>query len=419
MHSTHRVSLFYFPGGTYLTFWTNLWSSLGFGASKRTAGIQLSSPGSGRLTSRSVNADTALQLSAVFACIRLLAETIAGLPLNFYQAQAGGALKRIFEHPLQQLLSKKPNRYQTNVEFFETLVYQLALHGNSYHRIDRNQSGEIISLMPYMTPQVVLKLDDRGDITYQYQTGTGVGVFSEETIWHNKLFGNGVIGLSPLDYARNSIGVAISGEDRVNKMANNNFKPSGILMLDKVLKPEQREQIRKEFANLAEGGDDSLRVLEAGMQYSQISMNPKDVQLLETRRFQIEDIARFFGTPSVLINDTSATTVWGSGIEQIIGGFYKLGLRPYMERIEARVSNHLLPLKERGKIIPAFDLDMLLRGDVKTRYESYKTGISSGIITPNECRLEEGLDTKPGGDQLLVQQQLVPLDKSKGGTKNE
>lgn len=401
-----------------MSLWSNFLSAIGWGASRRQPGIQVYEPATGRLTERSVTPDTALQISSVFACVRLLAETIAGLQLNFYEVVAGGALKQTVEYPLYQILSKKPNRYQTNVEFFETLIYQKALHGNSFHRIDRNTEGEVISLMPYMTPQVDTVLDNNGDITYRYRPGTaGIGIFAEESIWHNRLFGNGVIGLSPLDYARNSIGVQISAEDRVNTMANNNFKQSGVLMIDKVLKPEQRKQIRENFKDLTEGGEDSLKILEAGATYQPISLSARDVQFLETRRFQTEDIARFFNVPSVLINDTSATTVWGSGIEQIITGFYKFGLRPYLERLEASILNRLIKIDDRRRIVPIFDFDQLLRGDEKKRFEGYKTAISSGVKTINECRKQEDLAPVVGGDKLRIMQQLVPIDDKKGGSQ--
>jgi HK97 family phage portal protein len=220
-----------------------------------------------------------------------------------------------------------------------------------------------------------------------------------------------------LDNARNSIGVAISAEDRVAKQANNGFKPTGVLAIDKVLKKEQRDAIRKNFSDLADGGDDVLRILEAGMTYTPISMNPRDVQLLETRKFQTEDIARFFGVPSVLINDTSASTVWGSGISEIIRGWYKLGLRPYLERIECATSVKLLDLKERDIIVPEFDFDMLLRGSEKERYEGYKVAISSGVMSPNEARRYEGLSPDKSGDKLFIDRQLVFLEN--GGLGNE
>lgn len=387
------------------------------GASSRTKGIQVLDPISGRMTTRTVNAETALQLSAVFACVRLIAETIAGLPLNFYEVQAGGAKKLITQHPLQNLLMYKPNRYQTKVEFFETLIFQLALHGNSYHL--KTLSGkDIVSLMPIMTPQVQTEIIANGDVIHRYSDGTNISVYSEKSIWHNKLFGNGVIGISPLGCARNSLGIAMSAEDRVNKMANSGFRPAGVLTIDKVLSPEQRKAIREQFKDLADGGNDSLRVLEAGLAYQQISMNPKDVQLLESRKFQTEDIARFFGVPSVLINDTSASTVWGSGVSEIIRGFYKLGLSSYLGRIESSIVINLLDISERRNILPEFDFEVLMKGDEKTRFEAYQTSIRSGVKTPNECRREEGLPPDQDGNRLFIDGQLVFLkDGGKGNVK--
>lgn len=394
---------------------SGIWSYFGFGTSKRIHGVQSPLPGGGRLTTRSITPDTAMQLSAVFACVRVLSETIASLPLKFYEVRAGGSLKLIKTHPLQKLLTSKPNRYQTNIEFFETLVFQLALHGNSYHRIDRNGAGEIISLTPYMTPQTQTILDRNGDILYKYQDDQGIAAIAPENMWHNKLFGNGVIGMSPLDYARNSLGIAISADDRMSKIANGGFKPSAVLMIDKILKPEQRKTIRDNFSDLVDGGDDALRILEAGMQYQQVSMNPKDVQFLESRRFQLEDIARFFAVPSVIINDTSATTVWGSGIQQIMAGFYKLGLRPYIEKLEASISIWLLKVGERRRIIPSFDLDILLRGDEETRYKTYEKAVKWHIKTPNECRRSEGMEEIAGGDDFPI----VKSNESNNGGDDE
>jgi HK97 family phage portal protein len=268
-----------------------------------------------------------------------------------------------------------------------------------------------------MTAQVNVVLQDDGSVTYEYTTTKGVAVFAEESIWHLKLFGNGVIGLSPLDHARNSLGIAISAEDRVNVLANSGFKPAGVLMIDKILKKEQRDQIREAFKDLADGGDDTLRVLEAGMTYQQVSMNPKDVQLLESRKFQTEDIARFFGVPSVLINDTSGSTVWGSGISEIIRGFYKLGLRPYLERIECSLSVRLIDIKDRTTIMPEWDFDMLLRGAEKERYEGYNVAVRSGVMTPNECRKQEGLSPSKDGNKLYIDRQLIFIEN--GGLQNE
>ena len=384
------------------------------GAAGRVAGYQSGSPNTGSLTTKTITTESAMQVSAVFACVRLIAETVAGLPIHLYELsqQADGSARRKLaaDHPLAKLLAHKPNRYQTRIEFFETLVMQLALHGNAYC-LKQSIRSRLVGLLPLMSAQVQTKLMPGGNVVHEYHSGKDVVVYSEESIWHIKLFGNGIIGLSPMGHAKNSLGIAISAEERVSKMANNGFKPSGVLMIDKVLTKPQREAIRANFADLSEGGEDTLRVLEAGMTYQQVSMNPKDVQFMESRRFQMEDIARFFGVPSVMINDTKATTAWGSGIEQIVQGFYKLTIRPYLERIELSGLVHLMTPDARTRYELAFDFDALLRGDMKTRYETYREAVLNGLKTVNECRAIEGDGPVKGGEKAYMQGQMTPLER--------
>ena len=218
-----------------------------------------------------------------------------------------------------------------------------------------------------------------------------------------------IVGLSPLGYAAQSIGTAISLNERVAIMAKNGGKASGILTIDQLLKPEQRTQIQNTL-NKQAASQDRLFVLEAGMTYQQTSLSPSDMQLLENRRFQIEDIARFMGVPSVLINDTSGSTTWGSGIGQIVQGFEKLNLRPYAERIEASIKRSLMPISDWETIEIEFDFDALLRGDKKTRADALSVEINSGQTTPNEARRQEGKKQQEGGDVLLVNSALVPVD---------
>jgi HK97 family phage portal protein len=388
------------------------YSSLLFGfgiAGRREAGVQQANAGSYNISNVTVNEDSALKLSAVWACVRLIAETIGGLPINAYKVLPDGTRILDNEHQLAQLFKNKPNRYQNRVEFFETMTMQLCLHGNAYAHIQRGTGGKVVSLLPLMAEQMEVNLLTDGSLVYRYNAGADLAVYAPESIWHLKLMSNGIVGLSPLSYARNSVGIGIASEDRVKALASNGFKPTGVLTIDKLLKPEQREQIRNQFADLASGSSDPLRVLEAGMAYQQISMNPKDVQLLETRKFQIEDIARFFGVPSVLINDTSASTTWGSGIEQIVQGFYKLGLRPYLERYEASIHNSLLSASDRRNYEFEFDFGALLRGDELTRFQSYKEAINAGFKTINECRQTEGLYPIEGGDRAYLQAQMTPI----------
>lgn len=394
-----------------MAFWKKLGVFLG-GAGTRSVGIQSGSPNSFSSASAvPVTVDTALQISATWACVKLIAECVGSLPIKIYDVDAKGVRTLNTTHPLAGLFAGKVNRWQTRQEFFETLTYQLTLMGNNYSVIQRNSKKEIIALVPLMSEQMEVVLQGDGSVQYRYTDGTHMNVYAQETIWHNKIFGNGIIGLSPLSYARNSLGIAQAAETSVTKIYKNGGKPSGVLTIDKVLTDLQRAAIKQNFAQLAEGNDDRLFVLEAGMKYQQVSLSPQDVELLSTRKFQTEDIARFFGVPSVLINDTSTSTAWGSGIQQIVQGFYKLGLRPYLERYEASIKAWLLTPEERVKMDIEFDFEALLRADRAERMKSGKEGVQGGLLTPNEWRKEEGLEPKEGGDSLLVQQQMVALEK--------
>ncbi len=391
-----------------MSFWQSAFSLFGITGPVRREGTQHATPFVyGASPAKPVTFDTAMQVSAFWACVRLIAETVAGLPLVMYRVQ-NGQRQVDTNHPLWLTLSLKPNRYQTRVEFFETVLLNLCTSGNAYCRIER--TGALISsLTPLMSAQVETKLLSDGSVVHCYHREAGVEVLSSDSVWHIKLFGNGVIGLSPMAYARQSLGIAQAAEDRVSEIFRNGLKPAGVLMLEKSLTQKQREEIRLNFKGLAEGNDQSLILLEAGAKYQQVALTPQDVELMATRRFQLEDVARFMGVPSVLINDTAGSTVWGSGIGQLIEGWYKLGLRPFLERIECSALVHLMPISEQRQYELEFDFDALLRADSVRRLESLAKAVTSTIITPNEARAMEGRAGKEGGDELLAQTNLMPL----------
>jgi HK97 family phage portal protein len=374
------------------------------------------------MTTKTVNDDTALQISSAFACIRRTAETMASLPIQFFSIKRNSSgrivdKQVITEHPLYRLLRWKPNRYQTRSEFFETLYYQLTFRGNAYSLIERDSGKQIISLLPLMTSQVETILNSDGSVIHKYYASGKVYEYSADNIWHLKLFGNGIIGLSPLDQARNSLGISLGAEESVNRMSNSGFKQIGYLSIDKILNKDQRKQIKENYNDITSGRDEALKVLEAGMKFTPNSMLPKDIQLLESRKFQLEDICRFFDVPPVLIHDMSSSTVWGSGIIEIVRGWYKLGLSPYRTRMKDSIQAQLLDISERETVEPDFDIDELLRGGEKERYEGYQVAIRSGVMTPNECRSQEGLPPDPAGNKLFIDQQLIYLEN--GGRQNE
>lgn len=379
-----------------------LWQGL-----TRRHGVQSGNPGSYPSESAApVTFDTAMSLSAVWAACRLRAETVASLPLVFYEDDGVTPTTR---GPLPELFAGKVNRYQTKVEFFETFMLNRIMHGNAY-ALKQRVGGRLVGLLPLMSAQVETKLLEDGSVVHAYHHDRGVTVYSSESIWHSKTFGNGIVGMSPLGYARNSIGVALAAENRVGRIYRNGGKPTGVLTIDRTLKKEQREQIRQEFRDLQMGNEDTLMVLEADLKFQEISMSPSDIQLLESRRFQIEDLARFLGVPSVLINDTSATTVWGSGIAQIIMGWYKLNLRPDLESLEASMEAHLREPGDRTRV--EFNMDELLRPDLDTRMTAKQKAINAGIMTPNEARADEGFGPLPGGDSLLINGNMIPVSEA-------
>lgn len=382
------------------------------GGDSRGKGMQNAGPGRYDTPSAvNVTAETAMQLSVVFACVRLITESIGSLPINFYKKADNGVLTPFPDHHLARLFRGKPNKWQTRQEFIETLTYQYVLCGNNYAVKQFNNRGEIINLIPLMTPQMEVHLDDVGDVQYRYQEDMGTRVYSHKTIWHNKLFGNAIVGKSPLAHARNSVGIGQAAERATTKIYKNGGKPSGILMIDKTLNPGQREKIKDNFSELSEGNNDRLFVLEADMKYEKVSLSPSDIELLDSRRFQIEDICRFFGVPAILVNDSNASTAWGSGIEQIIQGFYKFGLRPYLERYEASMICNLLSPSERDTMEIEFDFNALLQPNRGDRIKTGKEAVTGALITPNEFRRSEGLPDVPGGDKIYMQQQMVPVDQ--------
>jgi HK97 family phage portal protein len=353
--------------------------------------------------------DVAMTQSAFWASVRLLTETVSAMPLVCYEKKSNDTIQNVkTDYPLWELLNYEPNRYQTRTEFFEQVMLNLVTWGNAY--IIKQQVGtRITGLTVYPSEQVKMSLLHDGSITYEYVTPNGdIKVFAEKSVWHIKLFGNGLVGMSPLAYAGNALGISKNLGDRQSRLAANGGKVNGVLTVDSALTDMQRKAVKANFAGLSEGNADELFVLEAGFKYQQTGLSPTDQQLLESRRFSVEDIARFMGVPSVLINDTASSTTWGSGIEQINMGFYKLNLKPYLERIESSIKRHLIPRKDWQSIDIEFDFDSLLRADSLTRADTYSKAVNSGQMTPNEVRALEGRPPKTGGDEIYLNGSLVP-----------
>lgn len=369
--------------------------------------------------SGNIGPDGALQISTVWACIDRRATTIASLPFFAYE-QVDGQKTLARNSRLYSLLHESPNSRMTPLEFWRAMVMNHDLRGNAYARIDRDNGGEAIAMWPMPADQVTATVLSDGSMVYAYQIGSDVAVFDESNVLHLKNLGNGTTGMAKLEFMRATTDEAAKAQGAASKIFGNGGKPTGTLMVDKVLNPEQRKALLASFAGMAEGNTSRLYLLEANMKYEQLSMTPEDQQLLATRQFAVSEICRWFDVPPVLVHHNDTTT-WGSGIEQIVDGWYKLAIRPALVSIEQAVRKRVMTPRQRATMAVEFNFDALLRGSPAQRAEMYAKGAQNGWLTRAEIRQLEGWPYVPGTDTLTAQSNLMPLDKlgtvtASGGT---
>ena len=389
-----------------MAFWTRVYTW--FAASDRR-GLQSGAPGSSLVDgARAIGPDGAMQISTVWGCVWLLANCIASLPLFVYRDLGNGQRDLARDDQLYKLLHSAPNARMTPVEFWTAMLLNLLLRGNAYARIERGTDGRAYALVPMAADQVQMEWLDNGTVVYRYTLGADVAILAEDSVLHIKEIGNGLIGLSRLDHMRASVSEAANAQTAASTMFANGGKPTGVLMVDKVLKDDQREAIRRSFGEIATSTTSRLFVLEASMKYQQVNLSPADQQILETRRFGVEEICRWFGVPAVLLNHANVTT-WGSGVEQLLEGFYKLTVRPMLVRIEQNITRRVLTPAERVRFTVEFSFDALLRASAKDRYELGAQGVQNGLITRNEFRQLENLPPIAGGDEITAQTNLAPV----------
>lgn len=354
-----------------------------------------------------IGTDGALQIGTVWACIDRRASTIASLPFFAYE-QKNGQKTLARDSQLYSILHESPNSRMTPFEFWRAMMMNHDLRGNAYARLDRDAKGEVFAMWPMPADQVEVKVLDNGSMVYLYQIGNDIAVLDETSVLHLKNLGNGTVGLAKLDFMRPSTDEAAKAQAAASKIFANGGKPTGTLMIDRVLNTEQRTALQKSFAEMGEGNTSRLYILEANMKYEQLSMSPLDQQLLETRQFSIEEICRWYDVPPVMVHHSNVTA-WGSGIEQIVDGFYKLTVRPALVSIEQAVRKRVLTPRQRAFMSAEFALDALLRGSPTQRAELYAKNVQNGIMTRNECRQLENLPPMPKADDLTAQSNLIPL----------
>lgn len=388
----------------------------------RTVGSSYSFYMGGSSAGKNVNERSAMQMTAVYSCVRILAEAVAGLPLHLYRYKEDGGKERAVDNNLYHLLHDEPNKEMSSFIFRETLMTHLLLWGNAYAQIIRNGKGEVVALYPLMPNKMQVDRDDNGELYYIYtrssdeaKTMEGVTVYLRpRDVLHIPGLGfDGLVGYSPIAMAKNAIGLAIATEEYGAKFFANGAAPSGVLEHPGTIKDPSRlrENWNSTFGGSANSG--KVAVLEEGMKYTPISISPEQAQFLETRKFQIDEIARIFRVPPHMVGDLEKSSF--SNIEQQSLEFVKYTLDPWVIRWEQSLSRSLLNEDEKRKYFFKFNLEGLLRGDYESRMSGYATARQNGWMSANDIRELENLDKIPaedGGDLYLINGNMLPLNKA-------
>lgn len=366
----------------------------------------------GTTSGKAVNERTAMQTSAVYACVRILAESVAGLPLHVYERTANGSKSTKPSHPLYRLLHDEPNREMTSFVFRETLMSHLLLWGNAYAQIIRDGRGFPITLYPLLPDRMAVDRNESGELVYTYQSDKGQVKLRRENILHIPGLGfDGLIGYSPIAMAKNAVGLALATEDYGAAFFANGANPGGVLEHPGVIKPEQADRLRESWQSQFGGANaHKVAVLEEGLKFHQMSIPPEQAQFLETRKFQINEIARIFRVPPHMVGDLEKSSF--SNIEQQSLEFVKYTLDPWVVRWEQSLQQALILPSEKATIFIKFNLDGLLRGDYQSRMQGYSTGIQNGFMSVNDVRGLEDMNlltAEEGGDLHFVNGNMVKL----------
>ena len=371
---------------------------------------------------KSVTERSAMQMTAVYACVRILSEAVAGLPLHFYRYKEDGSKEKAIDSNLYHLLHDEPNPEMSSFVFRETLMTHLLLWGNAYAQIIRNGKGEIIALYPLMPNKMSVDRDENGKLYYTYtrsdcepntMNGSSVVLEPKDVLHIPGLGFDGLVGYSPIAMAKNAIGLAIATEEFGSKFFANGAAPSGVLEHPGTIKDPTRvrEAWQSQFGGSGNSG--KVAVLEEGMKYTPISISPEQAQFLETRKFQINEIARIFRVPPHMVGDLEKSSF--SNIEQQSLEFVKYTLDPWVVRWEQSLSRSLLSEDEKKRYFFKFNLEGLLRGDYQSRMNGYAIARQNGWMSANDIRELEDLDKlspEQGGDLYLVNGNMLPLEKA-------
>jgi len=343
----------------------------------------------------SVNQTSALKFSALYACVRLLSESVASLPLHTYQRTENGK-ERLREHPISRMMAASPNKQMSSYSFREVLMGHVLTWGNAYAEIVRDSQGMAIELLPITPDRVRVDVDSEGTIRYIIDEQI---TLERDQVFHLAGLGfDGVIGYSPVKLAANCIGLGLAAEQFGATFFSNGARLGGILQHPAKLSQEAADRLRESWSNTYGSSNNvgKTAILEEGMSYAQLGIPPDDAQFLQTREFQVKEIARWYGIPPHLVGSMDAATFGNIEHQQI--EYVTHTLRPWLVRWEQELQRKVYM---DDNIFPQFIVDGLLRGDTKTRYDSYKTARESGWLSVNEIRELENLNPIDGGDQYI------------------
>ena len=385
----------------------------------RTAGSAYTFYMGGSSAGKMVTERSAMQMTAVYSCVRILAEAIAGLPLHLYRYKQDGGKEKAIDHPLYLLLHDEPNPEMSSFVFRETLMTHLLLWGNAYAQIIRNGKNEVVALYPLMPNKMSVDRDEHGQLYYTYQRSTDEAatmagstvILKPSDVLHIPGLGfDGLVGYSPIAMAKNAIGMAIACEEYGAKFFANGAAPGGVLEHPGTIKDPQRVRESWQSTFGGSGNANKIAVLEEGMKYTPIGISPEQAQFLETRKFQINEIARIFRVPPHMVGDLEKSSF--SNIEQQSLEFVKYTLDPWVIRWEQSLMRTLLALEEKNTYFIKFNLEGLLRGDYQSRMNGYAIARQNGWMSANDIRELENQDRIPaeeGGDLYLINGNMLPM----------
>lgn len=354
------------------------------------------------LTGLPVTPDTALKLSAVWACVRIISESVASLPLPVYRVLPDGGKERDPAHPIYETLQYLPNGWQTAQQWRQQMTTHALLRGAGYSRLTDGPRGPLTQAEPLNPDWLSVPGQWSEDAVYLYR----VPGQPEERIRQDRILRvdgltlDGVTPCSVIEYARESLGIGLAAEQYAGRVYSQDGRPRGTLehpgKLSKEAAARLKESWQESYAGL--GNAHKVAVLEEGLKFSPISVSPEDAQMIASREFSVEDICRWFGVPPHMVGSTAKVTSWGSGIEQLSIGFVTYTLLPWLKRWEQSIRRDMIFPNRRDQYFAEHVIDGLLRGDQESRYRAYMIGLTGTFLSPNDVRRMENMNPRPGGD---------------------